>query len=84
MAKMPFGQVLQLFRTEKTSVLVESHPLVTCAECWKREYDNCPFREFADMYPPGDDFFCKEGESRPHDGQPAYHNGFGIEWGEDK
>ena len=38
--------------------------LVRCKDCWKREFDNCPFNEFSEFYKPDDDFFCADGERR--------------------
>ena len=45
---------------------------VRCGECWKREFDNCPFNEFAELYRPGDDFWCKEGETKPQEGEQKH------------
>ena len=35
--------------------------IVRCKDCWKREYDNCPFYDSFD-YKPADDWFCADGE----------------------
>ena len=37
--------------------------LVRCKDCWKREFDNCPFNEWADVILL-DDFFCADGERK--------------------
>ena len=37
--------------------------IVRCKDCWKRNFDNCPFAEWADVFPP-DDFYCADGERR--------------------
>lgn len=42
--------------------LLKEYP-VTCKDCWKREYDNCPFYESFD-YKPADDWFCADGVKR--------------------
>lgn len=39
--------------------------LIRCKDCWKREFDNCPFHEHLD-YQPEDDFFCAKGEREEH------------------
>ena len=36
--------------------------LVRCKDCIYRNYDNCPFNEFSELYKPDDDFFCANGE----------------------
>lgn len=35
--------------------------IVRCKDCWKREFDNCPFYEYS-MLVQDDDFFCSDGE----------------------
>lgn len=35
--------------------------VVRCKDCWKREFDNCPFYEYS-MVVQEDDFFCADGE----------------------
>ena len=35
--------------------------IVRCKDCWKRDFDNCPFNEFS-MYVPEAYFYCAEGE----------------------
>ena len=35
--------------------------LVRCRDCWKRDFDNCPFNEFS-LFHPDDDWFCAYGE----------------------
>lgn len=35
--------------------------VVRCKDCWKRDYDNCPFREYSGQSQE-DDFFCAAGE----------------------
>lgn len=42
---------------EKGSVIVR------CKNCWKREFDNCPFYASFD-YKPADDWFCADGERK--------------------
>ena len=37
--------------------------IVRCKDCWKREFDNCPFYEYS-MVVQDDDFFCADGERR--------------------
>jgi hypothetical protein len=44
--------------------LKEQPEIVRCKDCWKREFDNCPFNEFSEFYKPDDDFFCADGERR--------------------
>jgi len=39
-------------------------PLIRCRECLYRDYDNCPFNEFSEIYKPEDDFFCANGVKR--------------------
>lgn len=48
----------------KDTITYEMDELVRCKDCWKREFDNCPFNEFSEFYKPDDDFFCAEGERR--------------------
>lgn len=35
--------------------------IIRCKDCWKRDFDNCPFNEFS-LFHPDDDFFCADGE----------------------
>jgi hypothetical protein len=50
---------------ERLAIVLEGQPeIVRCKDCWKREFDNCPFNEFSEFYKPDDDFFCAEGERR--------------------
>jgi hypothetical protein len=50
---------------ERLAIVLEGQPeIVRCKYCWKREFDNCPFNEFAEFYKPDDDFFCADGERR--------------------
>ena len=35
--------------------------IARCKDCWKREFDNCPFYEYS-MVVQEDDFFCADGE----------------------
>ena len=51
----------------KDTITYEMDELVRCKDCWKREFDNCPFNEFSEFYKPDDDFFCAEGERRDKD-----------------
>lgn len=44
---------------------------VRCKECWKREFDNCPFNEFAEFYRPEDDFWCAAGATEPTLGEES-------------
>lgn len=37
--------------------------IVRCKDCWKREFDNCPFYEYS-MVVQEDNFFCADGERR--------------------
>ena len=37
--------------------------LIRCKDCWKREFDNCPFNEYS-MVVPEDNFSCLDGERR--------------------
>jgi hypothetical protein len=41
--------------------LKDQHEIVRCKDCWKRDFDNCPFNEFS-LFHPDDDFFCADGE----------------------
>ena len=50
--------VKQLVDTVPT---IDAVSVVRCKDCWKREFDNCPFNEFTGYYPT-DDFYCGEGE----------------------
>ena len=60
--------IIQAFAEETIKSFDEHNApeLVRCKNCWKREYDNCPFREWADVFPP-DDFFCADGEEKIND-----------------
>ena len=42
-------------------LLKEQETVVRCKDCWKREFDNCPFYEYS-MVVQEDDFFCADGE----------------------
>ena len=35
--------------------------VVRCKNCWKRDYDNCPFYDTLD-FKPDDEWFCADGE----------------------
>ena len=49
---------------ERLAIVLEGQPeIVRCKDCWKREFDNCPFNEYTE-FEPEDDFFCAEGERR--------------------
>ena len=48
----------------KDTITYEMDELVRCKDCWKREFDNCPFNEFSEFYKPDDDFFCADGERK--------------------
>ena len=37
--------------------------VVRCNDCWKREFDNCPFNEFCG-FKPDNNWFCADGETR--------------------
>ena len=54
-------------RCTKDTITYEMDELVRCKDCWKREFDNCPFNEFSEFYKPDDDFFCADGERRGKD-----------------
>ncbi len=50
---------------ERLAIMLEGQPeIVRCNDCWKREFDNCPFNEFSEFYKPDDDIFCADGERR--------------------
>ena len=42
----------------------DTEPVVRCRDCLYRNYDNCPFNEFSEMYRPEDDFYCAAGERK--------------------
>ena len=50
---------IQLLR-DTLKLLEDGERIVHCADCVKREYDNCPFNEFTGYFPKAD-FFCAEG-----------------------
>ena len=43
--------------------IIRQPEIVRCKDCWKREFDNCPFNEYS-MVVPEDDFFCADGERK--------------------
>lgn len=44
--------------------------IVRCRNCWKRDYDNCPFSEYLG-FTPDDDWYCADGEVRKDTGCQA-------------
>lgn len=47
---------------ENCAIAIEDRqPVVRCKDCWKREFDNCPFYEYS-MVVQEDNFFCADGE----------------------
>ena len=48
------------------AMLKEQEAVVRCKDCWKREFDNCPFNEFCG-FKPDDDWFCADGVKRDNE-----------------
>ena len=42
-------------------MVISWKPLVRCKDCWKREFDNCPFNEHLG-FRPDDNWYCADGE----------------------
>ena len=59
--------IIRIDETQKD--IMGGHPLleppkelIRCKDCWKREFDNCPFHEFVG-FKPDDNWFCGDGEN---------------------
>ena len=63
------GQIIKSFfimmaKTESITPTIDAVKIVRCKDCKYREYDNCPFNEFSELYKPDDNFFCANGERK--------------------
>lgn len=56
----------EILAKDALNLLKEQPEIVRCKDCWKREFDNCPFNEFCG-FKPDDDWFCADGERRNDD-----------------
>ena len=55
------GDTIDYFLDEDISPKVDAVQLIRCKDCWKREFDNCPFNEYLGFQPDGG-WFCADGE----------------------
>ena len=53
----------QKFFVDESGKITPLPVVVRCKDCWKREFDNCPFNEYLG-FQPDDGWYCADGEQK--------------------